>query len=131
MGVLMNENVDFQDLKESEFDTSLASGYRIHYQLLDCNKFSRAGDLFNWLIALHILQREISPLLSTAENLAIDKIKNSSASALNAFVVANDKQGAVSQCYFVLDMYEKELRNLANKHGVLFRIKDTLLRGLR
>lgn len=122
----------FED--KSMFNMGISTLMRIHALLLDCNTFSRMGELKKWYSTLMALYKEIYPLMKKgklAENnevLQMNVILTDLRPIWHEFVTKTDKgiptYGMGDQVINLLNKFEMELRVILHRRDMYSPKRD-------
>lgn len=110
----------------TDFDMSILTLYRIHYQLAQANIFSgmnTAEGVLGWLNCLMVVDREINPFLRKAESEEVtkirDRVKNIPDNINNRNVSCN-----LNLLKNMLDEYERKLRWYMKEKKLYMRSRE-------
>lgn len=112
------------DRDQSEFNMAFAWLARLNYWLWSANDAKYNNDAYAWCKSLLILFDELSTeMLDTERQQKLQEIQTIYAS-VNTLVTRKQQNQLPPDLYWKLSETERWLRHLANKSGLLKKIKD-------
>lgn len=117
------------DRDKSEFNMAVSWLNRLNIEFYVCNEAAKALDAHAWFSSLMILNRELCTEMKPAEEEAQDKKSWELFNEINQVVKNQNRTGKIGippELYKKLHEYEKYIRNIMNKSGLLKKVQEEL-----